>query len=88
MRDSIGVTRSSERNNRDVRRWLLFVGAQSYYSGAMTMFFTAVPGLPFQTMEEALNAFPAWKMVVDEAEVSQILYRAKAGEPGFVVKKS
>ena len=54
----------------------------------MTMFFTAVPGLPFQTMEEALNAFPAWKMVVDEAEVSQILYRAKAGEPGFVVKKS
>ena len=51
----------------------------------MTMFFTFVPGPPFSSLEEAMDLYPDWKMVADEAEVSKILYRAEQGEPAFVV---
>ena len=43
--------------------WLFFVLVHSFYSGAMTMFFTSATSMPFQTVEEGLLAQSSWKMV-------------------------
>ena len=42
----------------------LFVILYAYYGGALTMFFTVEPKLPFQTTEDALMAVPNWKVLI------------------------
>ena len=48
----------------------MFVLLHAYYSGALTMFFTSSPGLPFRTVEKGLNLYPSWDMAyVDGSEI-------------------
>ncbi len=42
--------------------WLMFILLSSYYSGALTMFFSSIPSIPFQTIQEGLEK--NWEMVL------------------------
>ena len=52
--------------------WLLFVLTNAYYGGALTMFFSSSPSLPFHSMIEGLQLHPHWKMIINEATTSVI----------------
>ncbi len=41
--------------------WIFFTLISAYYGGALTMFFTTTTSLPFDTLEEGSELFPAWK---------------------------
>ena len=43
--------------------WLLFILVNSFYGGALTMFFTHAPSFPFNNMREGVALWPEWKMV-------------------------
>ena len=43
--------------------WFLFVLINSYYGGALTMFFVSEITLPFETIKDALKVFPEWKIL-------------------------
>ena len=60
--------------------WAAFVVLSSgYYSGALTMFFTVSPALPFRDEIQALKMYPTWKMVVQEGSDILIQPMAQAG---------
>ena len=42
--------------------WLLFVILESYYGGAMTMFFTSEVTVPLDSLADVLEAYPTWKL--------------------------
>ena len=43
--------------------WFFFVLINAYYGGALTMFFVSEITLPFNTIRDALKAFPGWKIM-------------------------
>lgn len=43
--------------------WFFFVLINAYYGGALTMFFVSEITLPFETIQDALKAFPTWKII-------------------------
>jgi hypothetical protein len=43
--------------------WTFMLLVNSYYGGALTMFFTSAAALPFTTVAEGLKMYPDWKMV-------------------------
>lgn len=44
--------------------WLFFLLASAYYGGALTMFFSTTPPLPFLSSLEGLRLHPKWKMTI------------------------
>ena len=48
----------------ELTAWLSFTILYAYYSGALTMFFTAKQSLPFETIEDAMKAAPTWKVLM------------------------
>ena len=42
--------------------WVLYMITQSYYAGAMTMFFSSEVTIPFETLPDVLEAYPSWKL--------------------------
>ena len=44
--------------------WFLFVVLNSFYGGALTMFFVAEITIPFNTIRDVLRVFPEWKVLV------------------------
>ena len=43
--------------------WFFFVLINAYYGGALTMFFVSEITLPFNTIRDALKAFPSWNFM-------------------------
>ena len=43
-----------------------FVLLNGFYSGALTMFFTAPPLFPFENEKEAMSKYPDWKIVMEK----------------------
>ena len=61
--------------------WFFFVLINAYYGGALTMFFVSEITLPFNTIRDALKAFPGWKIMYQagndayfEIPASQVKY--------------
>ena len=42
--------------------WIFFVLLNAYYGGALTMFFTSEAPIPFNTIEDVMKSYPAWKL--------------------------
>ena len=43
--------------------WIAFAIIYAFYSGALTMFFITEENIPFNSLKEALSAFPEWKII-------------------------
>ena len=46
--------------------WCLFVLINAFYGGALTMFFISETTVPFESLRDALRAFPDWNLVYQE----------------------
>ena len=43
--------------------WLMFILLNSFYGGALTMFFASAPNFPFDNLREGMTLWPDWKML-------------------------
>ncbi len=58
-----------------ISSWIFFLIINSFYGGALTMFFSTSPDLPFTTIRQGLLKYPTWKMqtiVGEEAPIEVI----------------
>ena len=44
--------------------WLTFVLINAFYSGALTMFFSTPAVMPFDSIEDVLDAVPSWNLII------------------------
>lgn len=65
--------------------WVLFVFVFAFYNGALTMFFTSEPKLPFDNLKGAIRAYPQWKVIMQKDTDVLFQPRAAAGETEFMV---
>ena len=63
--------------------WFMFVLLYAYYGGALTMFFTSTPSMPFNTFREALQSYPTWKPVIMKGDLNYIQEMANLGDKDF-----
>ncbi|XP_059083298.1 uncharacterized protein LOC131880637 [Tigriopus californicus] len=63
--------------------WSFFLLMNSFYGGALTMFFSTRAAPPFSQFHEAVQAYPKW--ILKTPVGSDIIFygRAKSGDPGF-----
>ena len=50
---------------------------QAYYGGAMTMFFTSEPTVPFHSLEEVFAAMPEWSLKFFQGYQASFLVHAE-----------
>lgn len=60
--------------------WLFFVLISAFFSGAMTMFFSSTPKIPFTTVEEGIQRYPTWKLLVLTGLEVDIYQEAERGK--------
>ena len=58
--------------------WFFFVIIYAYYGGALTMFFTNEPTLPFKTVTDALNIVPEWRVLLIKSGGGNFNFKEKA----------
>ena len=58
--------------------WFFFVIIYAYYGGALTMFFTNEPTLPFKTVTDALNTVPEWRVLLIKSGGGNFDFKEKA----------
>ena len=57
--------------------WVFFNIINAYYGGALTMHLSIPPTYPFSTVQEGLNLYPDWKMLIlQESQISVLLFKA------------
>ena len=56
----------------------------SYYGGALTMFFTSEISIPFTNKEDVMEEYPTWKLKTRAGEEVFFQARAFAGDPLYV----
>ena len=64
--------------------WAFFVLANTYYCGALTMFFTSANTVPFNSMRDVIRAYPEWKLVVRSGYEHYIYTHVLQGDPDYV----
>ena len=61
-----------------------FMLTEIYYSGALTMFFSTAPPLPFETMKEVMSDYPTWKLMMRYGNDVYFVYKVQDGDPDYV----
>ena len=67
--------------------WIFFTLVNSYYSGVLTMFFTATATPPFETIKDAIQAYPNWRfMFLDGLQgwLFDMYNGAESGDKDFI----
>ena len=44
--------------------WIFFVIINAFYGSAMTMFFATTREIPFTGIEEVIQAYPSWNLII------------------------
>ena len=63
--------------------WLTFVLIQVYYSGTLTMFFTADYTIPYDTIYDVFRDYPNIKLVYPKGIEYFFVYGVASGDPGY-----
>ena len=63
--------------------WLTFVLIQVYYSGTLTMFFTADYTIPYDTIYDVFRDYPNVKLMHQKGAEFFFLYAVAAGDPDY-----
>ena len=58
--------------------WMFFLLVNAFYGGALTMFFTSELGIPFNTIEDVMKAYPDHKLMMMDGNQVYFVYKAKA----------
>ena len=68
----------------EVIAFTFFMLTEIYYSGALTMFFSTAPTLPFETMEQVMREYPTWKLMMRAGNDVYYVYKVQDGDPDYV----
>ena len=60
--------------------WSFFMLVNSYYCGALTMFFASKHKVGFEGMRDVIKAYPEWELKVISGSEAKIANRAMAGD--------
>lgn len=61
--------------------WVFFILVNTFFSGALTMFFTSAPRIPFNSMRQGLLLYPEWKMIINKPSLVNIKSQVEYGDP-------
>ena len=64
--------------------FLFFMLTEIYYSGALTMFFSTAPKMPFETIEEVMRRYPTWKLMMRYGNDVYYVNKVQEGHPDYV----
>ena len=64
--------------------WLFFTLIYSYYCGVLTMFFATPISIPFDTLESVIQAYPNWRLMIQDGTEGWFNDMAKAGDPDYM----
>ena len=64
--------------------WSFFVFLNAYYGGALTMFFTSTPTLPFETDRDVIQAYPDWKIWIRSGSEHNIYTHVLKGDSDYI----
>ena len=56
--------------------WIFFVLLNSFYCGALTMFFSSEFRIPFISIEDVMKAYPSWKLKMLNGNDVHFQYKA------------
>ena len=60
--------------------WLFFTLVHSYYCGVLTMFFAVPAPVPFDTVSDALQAYPEWRLMFSDGAKQWVHNMAELGD--------
>ena len=60
--------------------WLFFTLVHSYYCGVLTMFFAVPAPVPFETVSDALRAYPEWTLMFSDGAKQWVHNMAELGD--------
>ena len=66
-----------------ISTWIFFVLLNSFYGGAMTMFFANDITLPFHNIGEVIRAYPEWNLLVFRGTEPTYMLYAEQGDPDY-----
>ena len=52
----------------------------SYYGGALTMFFSSAPNVPFRNIENGLKQYPTWKIQIINGDENYVFSQVRASK--------
>ena len=64
--------------------WVFFTLVNSYYSGVLTMFFTTTSSLPFETIRDAMQAYPNWRFMFLDGYQGWFYSGVQSGDRDFI----
>ena len=64
--------------------WIFFFLINTFYGGALTMFFSTSPNTPFNTFKEGLQSYPRWRWIIEAGYEFLPYERSKGGDPDFI----
>ena len=54
--------------------WIFFTVINAFYGGALTMFFTSLPDIPFEDFRGAVAEYPDWKIIYLDVSLLMIFF--------------
>ena len=63
--------------------WMFFVLLNSFYGGAMTMFFASEAALPFENIRQVIRAHPEWELLVLKGTEPSYTVHAEQGDEDY-----
>jgi len=64
--------------------WYFFVLMNTYYGGALTMFFATEDSVTFHSELDVVRAYPQFKLLVDEVTIAPYVLNANAGDEDWM----
>ena len=64
--------------------WIFFILVNSFYSGILTMFFTTTSSVSFNTVSDAIQAYPSWRFMFLDGYQGWVYNTAQRGDPDFM----
>ena len=64
--------------------WLFFTLVHSYYCGVLTMFFAVQAAVPFETVSDALQAYPEWNLMFSDGAKQWVHDMAQLGDHDYI----
>jgi hypothetical protein len=62
-----------------ISSWSFFVLLNSYYGGALTMFFIRQMSIPFTNIYDVMAGYPNWKLKAADSNDVAFVYKAQGG---------
>jgi hypothetical protein len=64
--------------------WTCYLLIEVYYEGALTMFFTTEMGVPFDSINDVMKAYPDWRLLMRSGFEAYYINHVDAGDEDYI----